>query len=451
MIATPIAGIGPRACASRSVRSGRKRTQARRFVGPAIGVTCSLILLTLACKRGPAPSASSPADAASDAASDAVSDAFAQSPTDAAVARCGPSLGPALTEGRVANAAIMLQDGLILVAGGSAQGGWSAILEPSTGAMVDTAAPGTTALRLVRVDAGVLMFGEFHGVGPPTEVVRFDPDSRQWTRLPPMPPCTVAGDPAELSVTMEPIALADGRLLVVGSQCAATLEASGTWRETAPLLRHRRGFTLTRLRSGDVLRVGGLAETAEGYLEASTLVDRFDVKRRRWVASAPATYMRYDHGATRLPDGRVLVVGGCEDSGSICETSNSPTPPAEIYDPARDRWTVLGAAAITDRHGATLTALPDGRVVVLGGTVTDIGGPIPPTGLFDQGSWFELPGLTADRTTWFAVIAGDHLLLSDWVPDGGPSALEWYGVAADCPMTPVRLGPVAPPVGGSFP
>ncbi len=414
------------------------------MTGWARAVAMIALAAVAACKTPTARPTTTSADAAIGAPADAVA-----RPPDAAVTRCGSSPGPALAPGRAAWAAAVLTDGTIVLGGPSTMGGWSAILDPASGTMVDVVVPGATAaIRMVRAGDAIVMLGSPDGRDPATAAARFDPGTRRWSKPTSVPPCATAGDGAAFDVTVEPISLGDGTVLVVGDRCALLLGANGIWTETAPPVRQRRGFTLIRLRDGDVLRVGGLARVdSTGGIEASTVVDRYVVTTRRWVAVAPAHYMRYSHAAVLLSDGRVLVVGGCEDSGVICK---SPAPPPEIYDPVRDRWTVLGGGPVTNRERATLTALPDGRVVVLGGFVDDTG-TRPPSGVLDGDGWFALPPLADDRGGQVAVSAGDHVLFSGPLGQGGLPPLEWYGVAADCPATPVELAPARPPVGGSYP
>ena len=77
----------------------------------------------------------------------------------------------------------------------------------------------------------------------------------------------------------------------------------------------------------------------------------------------------YNHTATLLEDGRVLVTGG-QTAGS--GTWPPPRPPptgvvsAEIYDPSTDRWSPTAPMTEPRRwHGAVL--LEDGEVLVSGG------------------------------------------------------------------------------------
>ena len=67
------------------------------------------------------------------------------------------------------------------------------------------------------------------------------------------------------------------------------------------------------------------------------------------------------HTATVLPDGRVLVAGGCVDPG--CE---SPTATTELYDPVKRR-SVVGPRLSRPLVGHAAIALRDGSVLVLGG------------------------------------------------------------------------------------
>jgi len=68
---------------------------------------------------------------------------------------------------------------------------------------------------------------------------------------------------------------------------------------------------------------------------------------------------RDDHTATLLADGRVLVVGGRDQSGK-------PVGVTEIYDPAAQEF-LLGPALQAPRFNHSATLLPDGSVLIVGG------------------------------------------------------------------------------------
>ncbi|MEI7475178.1 MAG: kelch repeat-containing protein [bacterium] len=70
---------------------------------------------------------------------------------------------------------------------------------------------------------------------------------------------------------------------------------------------------------------------------------------------------RYDHTATLLQDGRILIIGG--RGGAEHSTLNQ----AEIYDPTTKKSTKIGRINVA-RCNHTATLLKDGRVLITGGT-----------------------------------------------------------------------------------
>jgi hypothetical protein len=94
------------------------------------------------------------------------------------------------------------------------------------------------------------------------------------------------------------------------------------------------------------------------------VIDLYD-PTPEWQSVAPMTYARRQHNATLLPDGKVLVTGGTSGEGFTNEAE--PVLPAELWDPASETWKTLPAMQVTRGYHSTALLLPDGRVLVAGG------------------------------------------------------------------------------------
>jgi hypothetical protein len=175
--------------------------------------------------------------------------------------------------------------------------------------------------------------------------------------------------------------LLDGRLLVAGSIESGFGPINiydardDTWMTlSTPLTMHREEHSAALLHDGRVLMVGG--QTDEAY--ESTTAEIVD-PHALWpthasvrVASMKAHRKRAR--AVTLPSGRVLVGGGYWDD-------DIPSPPFEIYDPGTDSWTTVNSpddlladtgvntGRSTDRF--TMTLLGDGRVLVTGSNIVE--------------------------------------------------------------------------------
>ncbi len=143
---------------------------------------------------------------------------------------------------------------------------------------------------------------------------------------------------------------------------------------TTPLRDARYNHTATLLnddpQNPSVLVVGGELykdNKLESFLQTS---ERFNPTDKSWT---PATLNqpRVSHTATRLPDGRVLVVGGFMNDPYVTAISD-----CEIYDPGKNEWSPVGSLNhARGYHTATLLSedpkSPNyGKVLVAGGTAS---------------------------------------------------------------------------------
>jgi N-acetylneuraminic acid mutarotase len=85
----------------------------------------------------------------------------------------------------------------------------------------------------------------------------------------------------------------------------------------------------------------------------------YDPALGTWSVVVSMGTARDGHSATLLPNGRVLVVGGDNDSGYLSS--------AELYDPALGTWSFTTEDLATARYYHSATLLQDGRVMVVGG------------------------------------------------------------------------------------
>jgi hypothetical protein len=243
-----------------------------------------------------------------------------------------------LSQARFAHAATLLHDGRVLVVGGiggsldsSAAVDQAEIWDPATGAFEATSGP----IRAQALTATTLQDGRVLIVGEPVCQVQ-----------------KVATPPSAL-----PRCPGDVRATWIWSP-AGTLVAG-------PALNDERGWhTATLLADGRVLIVGNpqwgidTPESAEVYDLATNTFN---------VVGEPRRYISGAQAATLLRDGRVLVTGGDSAEPNGRPRWFGPLKSAETWDPASGTFSRAGAMEL-ERRAHQSALLPDGRVMVAGGT-----------------------------------------------------------------------------------
>ncbi|OJH37298.1 Kelch repeat-containing protein [Cystobacter ferrugineus] len=192
------------------------------------------------------------------------------------------------------------------------------------------------------------------------------------------------------------------------------------WTPTGHLLAGRYFQSATLLPSGKVLVIGGYSNT---YPLASA--ELYDPATGSWSSARNMTQARALHSVTLLPSGKVLVIGGnsSRDGYSVVGLNS-----VEIYDPATNTWS-LAAPMTFARYSHTATRLPNGKVLVIGGASPSSGGAIPE--LYDPAtnSWLPLASMNSgSRFGHFAFLqsSGNVLVLG-----GGTPAVERYDPSLD--------------------
>ncbi|MEK9144459.1 MAG: kelch repeat-containing protein, partial [Elusimicrobiota bacterium] len=107
----------------------------------------------------------------------------------------------------------------------------------------------------------------------------------------------------------------------------AGLLCRGASAQSLPRFHH----TATHLHDGRVLIVGGADDT---NIALTSVVTK--EANGAYVAATSLNVARASHTATLLPDGRVLVAGGVNGAGTILDS-------AEVFDPVAGNWTLTAA------------------------------------------------------------------------------------------------------------
>ena len=289
---------------------------------------------------------------------------------------------PSMIHARAGHAAAVLTDGSVLVTGGETGLGIFPIESLSSTEIYHPTSNSWTVAAAMHVprrmhssiglrDGRVLVVGGTNlAPGSPLPAVEqeqaevYDPHSDSWAfagaGLPPL-----SGQAATL--------MPDGSVLVTGGSTDmgfATVSAeifdpaTNLWKPTTwPMARPRYGHSATLLPDGKVLLAGGYSTRTQisgaGIYPNPELLatsEIFDVRGNIWMEVGHSTIPRFDHTATLLRSGTVLVVGSAYASNAD----------SQIFDPKNtEQWASTGRQI--DRYLHTATMLADGRVLIAGG------------------------------------------------------------------------------------
>ena len=147
-------------------------------------------------------------------------------------------------------------------------------------------------------------------------------------------------------------------LLLTGAVSLANAHAvlaKGKWSFTGSMKVARYNHTATLLKNGKVLVAGGV--DSSGNMLASA--ELFNPTTGIWSLTGSLHVARENFKATPLSNGKVLIEGGINSSGmSLVST--------ELYDPTAGTWSLTGNLQVgRENHSAVL--LSNGRVLVAGG------------------------------------------------------------------------------------
>ena len=338
---------------------------------------------------------------------------------------------PSMVAARDGHIATLLGDGRVLVAGGTGEGGTvlgTAELYESRRRLWDAAAPmdagrhSHTATELA--NGSVLVAGGYdNSLGTPVasaELYDPDPGAGSWSPADPM------GAERYLAGAVR---LGDGSVLVAGGESVSDgphMSAElydpdmDTWEPTTQTMGTKRAsLTLTVLDDGTVLAAGGYESSSlDTGVVAVNSAEIYDPLADTWTPTENSMAVpRYGHTATLLPDGKVLVTGGSNATGLSLSS-------AEVYDPDTDEWTTVAPmGGVRLGHAATL--LPNGKVLVAGGFVRIANQTLASAEIYDPATdtWSSAASLRTARTSPTATMLASGTVL---VAGGGFWSTELY-------------------------
>ena len=251
--------------------------------------------------------------------------------------------------------------------------------------------------------AGLLAVGLTAGPAAPATAQ----PSGTWTKTGSM--TTAQGPPATL--------LANGQVLMLGGSADLYNPATGKWAATGNPNAPAGGDTATLLKNGQVLLAGGEQDGT-----AATVTSRaelYNPATGTWSATSSMTTPRAGHTATLLPNGQVLVAGGI---GTCVNFSCPILASAELYNPATGTWAQTGSMTVA-RYEHTATLLPSGQVLVAGGTSNGTANAGSTAELYNPatGTWAATGGLSFPHSygTLAGLLANGQVLVVCGVHDPG--------------------------------
>ena len=159
--------------------------------------------------------------------------------------------------------------------------------------------------------------------------------------------------------------LSDGRVLVTGGTTSSggavnTAEiydpSADSWSASVTMVDARAGHTASLLSDGRVLLAGG-HDSAGNALSS---LEVFDPASGTFLSAGAMSLPRMNHAAATLTDGRVLIIGGTANGTNALAS-------IDIYDPSAGTVSA-GPNLSTPRMAATATTTLDGKVAVIGGS-----------------------------------------------------------------------------------
>ena len=233
----------------------------------------------------------------------------------------------------------------------------------------------------------------------------YDPKTDEWTNAPDM------NDKRQLA---QAITLEDARVMIIGGRSGVSTLSSievydpeaNSWAEAEPMMQSRMSHSAVKLMDNRILVTGGMASVTMGDTLSSAEI--YDPLQNLWFTVVELNRPRFAHRSTLLPDGRVLVTGGTTVvEGELL----GPETTAEIYDPILNEWTLITTDLVARKdHSAVL--MSGGKVILIGGG-DPIGTGVLPIESYDIASneWSVISNLPEGRNLLTATTLRDGSIM----------------------------------------
>jgi hypothetical protein len=174
------------------------------------------------------------------------------------------------------------------------------------------------------------------------------------------------------------------------------------------------------LSSGKVLSVGGVDNSGNVLASAEVYSP---AAGGAWTLTGSMARSRQQFAAVVLKTGKILAVGGLGAGNAVLAA-------AELYDPVAGTWSPAGALSVA-RFGHTATLLASGKVLVTGGCTASCSA-TPTSEIYDpvSNSWTTTGSLSAARVYHTAVLlkTGKVLVIGGNTTSGVTAGSELYNV-----------------------
>lgn len=174
--------------------------------------------------------------------------------------------------------------------------------------------------------------------------------------------------------------LPNGKVLVTGGYNGGGYALSSAeiydpvtdqWTSTTSMTYGRYRHQAVVLNADSILIIGGRQGNVDGHgvmniwAPVSTC-EIYRISDGLMLAAAPMNETRVESGIALLPDGRVLVAGGINDTLVISDWGQPASKTCEIYDPVVDTWSYTDSLQ-SPRNFVRLVTLDDNHVLSVGG------------------------------------------------------------------------------------